>query len=177
MVFALSASFMIADELLYNPTFTALQPSEQMQGVFEKSSIKFSGKTFPRFWTLSSKKTEADNEVEFDTKLTFKNADQMFFAIRNYRITLDKFQPDKDYRAELLCSGEGSVTFGFYRYGEKHKFIGNTVVETTKLQPQDKLIVFTFSKTVIPEGTQEVAPYFLLKGDMSISGASLKPAL
>lgn len=174
MVLALSASFLIADELLYNSAFTAVEPSEKVQSIFEKNLIKFSGKTFPRFWTLSSKETESENKVEFDGKFTFKNADQMILAIRNYRIASDNLQPGENYRAELHCAGEGSVTFGFYRYGDKHKFIGNTVIETITLQPQDKLIVFTFPQTVIPEETKAVAPYFLLKGDMSVTGASIK---
>lgn len=177
MLLALSVSFLIADELIYNPAFTAVHPSEQLKSTFESNLIKFSGKVFPTFWALSSKKDKEHNTVEFDGKFTFKNADQMVLAIRNYRINLDKFQPGKNYRVELKCSGEGSVTLGFYRYGSDQKFIGNTVIETIKLKPENNPVIFTFPVTVIPEKTMAVVPYFLLEGDMVITGASLKPAL
>ena len=172
---ALSALGAVAGELFFNPEFKTVEP---VKNRFSRVAYKFQGELFPRNWTLSDCKVPGA-EASFTTRPNTVHvkvpSGKILFYAHNYRVKRKNFD-GMELELTLKCSGNGKIGFGLYCYNQSNRFINSVIFpEQAAVKGNAQVIKLRSGSFKLSDKAVIFAPFVVITGDVSITGASLKP--
>ena len=157
--------------------------TDTQKAYYKKLGITFNARRFPTRWRVTEVygKPTAGGVVSFvpgkPNKLTVDatKCGQLLIQTQVYRAKKQTFD-GYDIKFTMKATGNGSVRFGYYKYGKNSKFLGSSLSNEIKVDAAhpDPSVVMPMDNQ--PEGLVEIAFMIEVRGKLEITGINCETA-